>query len=38
MAISTDWFVCFRWDFQNWKEQSFNLTIGMEGKLWSVQI
>ena len=31
MAISPECFVCFRWDLQNWKEQSFNLTIGMEG-------
>ena len=31
MVISPECFVCFRWDFQNWKEQSFHLTIGTEG-------
>ena len=31
MAISPEFFVCFRWDLQILKEQSFNLTIGMEG-------
>ena len=31
MALSPECFVCFRWDLQNWKEQSFNLTTGMEG-------
>ena len=31
MAISPECFVCFRWDLQNWKEQSFNWTIGTEG-------
>ena len=31
MAISPECFVCFRWRLQNWKDQSFNLTIGTEG-------
>ena len=31
MAISPEYFACFRWNFQNWKEQSFNVTIGTEG-------
>ena len=31
MAISPECFVCFQWDLQNWKEQSFNLTNGTEG-------
>ena len=31
MAISPECFVCFRWGLQNWREQSFNLTIGTEG-------
>ena len=31
MAISTESFVCFQWDLQILKEQSFNLTIGTEG-------
>ena len=31
MAISPECFVCFRWGLQNWKDQSFNLTIGTEG-------
>ena len=31
LATSPECFVCFWWDLQNWKEQSFNLTIGMEG-------
>ena len=29
--ISRECFVCFQWDLQNWKEQSFNLIIGTEG-------
>ena len=31
MAISPEFFVCFQWDLQIWKEQSFNLTICTEG-------
>ena len=31
MAISPEWFVCFQWDPQIWKEQSFSLTTGMKG-------
>ena len=30
MAISPECFDCFRWELQNWKEQSFTLTIGTE--------
>ena len=31
MAISPECFVCIRWDLQNWKNQSSNLTVGTEG-------
>ena len=31
MAISPECFVCFWWDLQTSKEQSFNLTIGTKG-------
>ena len=31
MAISPECFVCFQWDLQNWKDQSFNSTTGTEG-------
>ena len=31
MAISPEFFVCFQWEPQIWKEQSFSLTTGMEG-------
>ena len=30
MAVFPECFVCFRWDLQNWKKQSFNLTTGTE--------
>ena len=31
MAISTECFVCYQWELQILKEQSFNLTTGTEG-------
>ena len=31
MVLSHECILCSRWDLQNWKEQSFNLTIGTEG-------
>ena len=31
MEIFPECFVCFRWDLQKWKKQSFNLTTGTEG-------
>ena len=31
MAISPECFVCFWWDLEIWKKQSFNLTITVEG-------
>ena len=31
IAISSEYFVFFQWDLQNWKDHFFNLTIGMEG-------
>ena len=30
IAISSEYFVFFQWDLQNWKDHFFNLTIGME--------
>ena len=33
MAISPECFLCCWWDLQNWKEQSFTLTTGMEGSI-----